>query len=88
MYAYFTRFHLEMTKYEAQSASHQGRCDDDVEYLTCTAKILRQLDKIPPEAIAAELQEYGAWDDVELSDHAQNRRRIVWIAAGNIVEDQ
>lgn len=87
MFAHFNRFSLEMTKSEAQSASHQGQCDDDVEYLTCTAKIRRQLDKIPPDDIAAELSEYGAWDDVELSDHAQNRRRIVWIAACNIVED-
>lgn len=88
MFAHFNSFELQMTKAQAQSASHQGQCDDDVKALTQDPKIRRQLDKIPPEKIAAELKEYGAWDESELSDHAQNRRRIVWIAAGNIVDGQ
>jgi len=50
-------------------------------------KIRRQLRKIGPDAIRAELAEYGAWDDAELSDDAENRERIVWIAAGNIQEE-
>lgn len=33
------------------------------------------------------LSEYGAWDDDELSIHADNIDRIVWIAAGNINEE-
>ena len=88
MFAQFNSFELQMTKAQAHYASHQGRCDDDVEALTQDPKIRRQLDKIPPEKIAAELEEYGAWDEKELSDHAKNRRRIVWIAAGNIVDGQ
>ena len=36
--------------------------------------------------IRAELAEYGAWDSAELADDAQNRQRIVWIAAANITE--
>lgn len=47
----------------------------------------RQLNKIGPQKIADELQEYGAWDEDELKDHAENRLRIVWIAAGDIMDE-
>jgi len=79
---------LQMTKAQAASASHQGQCDDDVAALAKHPKIARQLAKINPKALRDELQGYGAWDDAELSDHAQNLQRILWIAAGDIVENQ
>lgn len=88
MYAVFERFELQMTLVQAQGASHQGACDDDVAALLKVASIRRQLAKIPAASIAAELKEYGAWDDAELADVAANQARIVWIAAGNIVEEQ
>lgn len=81
------RIELQMTLAQAQSASHQGQCDDDVATLSKHPKIARQLAKIDPALLAAELQEYGAWDDTELSDHAQNLQRILWLAAGDIVEN-
>jgi hypothetical protein len=83
--AYFDRFEIEMTVEQAKSASHQGRCDDDVKQIV--NELRPQLDKIEPELIAAELKEYGAWDEIELSDHEANLNRIVWIAAGNINEE-
>lgn len=88
MYALFNRFELKMTLAEAQGASRQGQCDDDVAALVREPKIRRQLDKIDPAKIAAELEEYGAWDAEELADAEQNRHRIVWLAAGNIVEER
>jgi len=87
MYAPFNRFEIQMTRRQAESASHQGRCDDDVAFLLRDRKISRQLDKIGPDAIRQELSEYGAWDDGELANDDDNRARIVWIAAGNIVEE-
>jgi large repetitive protein len=33
------------------------------------------------------LDEYGAWDDKELRDHAQNLQRILWLACGDIVDN-
>lgn len=62
-------------------------CDSDVESLVNNPKIRRQLDKIPAEKIRAELKEYGAWDETELADHEENKRRVVWLAAGNITEE-
>lgn len=88
MFAPFNRFELQMTLAQANSASHPGQCDDDVEALCQHPKIRRQLDKLDPEDLRDELKEYGAWDETELADHEANKRRIVWIGAGNIVEEK
>jgi hypothetical protein len=45
------------------------------------------LERIDPVALRKELAEYGAWDEQELADHEQNIQRILWIAAGDIVEN-
>ena len=88
MIAQFNRFAIEMTLRQAQSASHQGRCDEDVAALVKHPKIRRQLDKISVYDIRLKLEEYGAWDKDELADHEDNKHRIVWIAAGDIVEEK
>lgn len=88
MYALFQRFEINVFMRDAQAACHAGPCDDDVEALMNKSYIRRQLAKIPPDVLAAELREYGAWDDDELADAEQNKRRIVWLAAGDICEEQ
>ncbi len=89
---WFTSSHgtieIEMTMAQAQSATHPGQCDADVMALSQHRKIRRQLERIDPEVLRKELREYGAWDDEDLADHAQNLQRILWIAAGDIVENQ
>jgi len=87
MIAQFERFYIRMTKNQAIAMTHPGPCDDDVDYYVDHPPIKRQLDKIKPEVLLAELKEYGAWDADELSNHDENRRRIVWIAAGNICDE-
>lgn len=87
MFASFNRFELQMTKAQAKSASQPGKdASEDVAELLKGKRITRQLDKIGPEKIRAELAEYGAWDDEELKDDMANWGRIVWIAAGDIAE--
>lgn len=88
MWATFNRFQVEMTLDEAMTGSHQGECDEDVEYLCSLPHIKKQLEEIDPRLIAEELREYGAWDSEELADHEQNKRRIIWIAAGNIRDEE
>lgn len=80
------RIEIQMTLVQAQSCTHPGPCDDDVMRLSNDRKIRRQLERIDPALLRSELREYGAWDDQELADHAQNLQRILWIAAGDIVE--
>jgi len=80
-------FELNITKQDALYASHPGNCDQEVAELVESKKIAKQLDRISPESIRKELMEYGAWDDTQLADDAENRLRIVWIACGNIREE-
>lgn len=80
------RIEIQMTTEQAQSASHQGQCDDDVRALSQAPDIARQLSAIDPAALRAELRGYGAWDETELADHPQNLQRVLWLAAGDIVE--
>jgi hypothetical protein len=79
---------IEMTLEQANSASHQGQCDDDVQWLSEQPEIRAQLDKIDPEILKEELRAYGAWEDDQLQDHEENLQRILWIAAGDIVENR
>jgi hypothetical protein len=78
---------IEMTIDQAESASHQGDCDEDIAELLKVPKIAAQLDKIGQEQIALALKEYGAWDTEELSDHEQNRRRALWSACCDVKEN-
>ena len=77
---------FQMTLEQAQSISHQGQCDSDVLALSRVPAIASQLEAINPESLRRELEEYGAWNENELSDHDQNLQRILWLAAGNIVD--
>ena len=88
MFASFDRFELQMTLDQAKCGSHQGQCDDGVACLLTVPTIRRQLDKIGHEKIREELSHISDWSDAELDDKEACRARIVWIAAGNIVEEQ
>lgn len=81
--AYFNRFTVEMPAQAVVDCSHQGACDDDVAYWAPKINIDATVDDI-----RAELKEYGAWDKEELADDEANKERIVWIAAGNIKEEE
>ena len=76
-------FHLPERAVEEMS--HPGPCDADVKRW---AQITDLEEIATPDAIRAELREYGAWDDEELADDEQNIRRILWIAAGNIRDEE
>ena len=86
-YATFVRFEIIMDEDTARACSQPGRdAAEDVDAALRVPMIEAQLDAIPADAIRAELREYGAWDDAELADDAENRKRIVWIAACDIRE--
>lgn len=82
------RIELQMSLEEAQSASHSGSCDDDVAALSRVPHIAAQLEAIGPDALRQELEGYGSWDETELADHDQNLQRILWIACGDICEEE
>ena len=87
MSASFERFDITMTRAQALSCSQPGRdAAPDIEILLTDPRIARQVRKLNPDTLRAELAECGAWDDTELADHGANIRRILWLAAGNIRE--
>ena len=81
------RTDLFLTMRQAELASHPGQCDDDVLFLSRLPSVARQLAALDPDAVREDLGEYGAWDDDELADHEQNLQRLLWLAAGDIVEE-
>jgi len=87
MHTSFERFELAMTLEDAQSASHSGRCDEDVLALSRQPHIAAQLANLDPEKVRDELREYGAWEDGELADHEENLQRVLWLGAGQIVDE-
>jgi hypothetical protein len=85
MFAIFNNgLEIEMTMEQAQAMSHQGDCQNDV--IEAMENGLADQLEGKEELIRSELSEYGAWDDNELQDVNENNMRILWLAAGNIVE--
>jgi hypothetical protein len=80
------RIELQITKKQADSCSHLGQCDVDVEALKLNPSIARQLKKLDLVIVSAALKEYGAWNDLELSDHNENLTRLLWVACCDISE--
>ena len=78
---------LRLTLDEAQSCSHPGQCDADIDYLLLTDGISAQVSTWDPETLRAELAEYGAWEETELADHEANIKRMVWLACNDVAEN-
>ena len=89
-WASFNRFELELSQECVADCSQGGDVsglvswwldnDSDIQY--------QLLWEIPYNELAAELAEYGAWDEEELKDWRENQERIIWIAAGDIHQEQ
>ena len=87
MWAAFNRFALNITKAQVLATWHPGAMDDDIAALSKVPGIARQLKKLDPEQVRAELAEYGAWNEEELQDHAQNLQRVLWLGVCDIWEE-
>ena len=81
------RIELQLWQSDSEAGHHQGDCLQDVQELLTLPYIYNQLDALDSDLIAAELGEYGCWDDAELSDHSVNLERLLWIACGDIQEE-
>ena len=87
MWTSFNRFELNITKAQVLATWHPGAMDDDIAALSKVPGIARQLKKLDPEQVRAELAEYGAWNEEELQDHAQNLQRVLWCGVCDIWEE-
>ena len=91
-WASFNRFEFRVPGQAVLDCSHSGDCEADVDYWLPKVRELVESDDLPnkpaPDTIRAELEEYGAWDDEELADDEWNWKRLLWIAAGNIHDEE
>lgn len=78
---------IELPEDVARNCSHSGPCDEDIKLAMQLPEIKAELSEIDRDDLKKELSEYGAWSDEELSNHEDNLERILWIAAGNIVDE-
>lgn len=78
---------LELTKEQAESCAHQGECDEDVTQMLKVPEIKEQFDKMDVDEIRKELKQSGAWDDEELKDDYENRKRLLWVYSGNLLDE-
>ena len=87
MWTSFNRFELNITKAQVLATWHPGAMDDDIAALAKVPRIARQLKKLDPDQVRAELTGYGAWNDDDLQDHAQNLQRVLWLGVCDIWEE-
>jgi hypothetical protein len=50
--------------------------------------IFAQLIAVNPVYLREELREYGAWDAEDLANHAANLARLLWLACGDLVDQE
>lgn len=79
---------IELPEDVVRHCHHSGSCDEDVIRCMELAEVKAELSEINPEQLRKELSEYGAWNDDQLMDHQENLKRILWIAAGNIQDEE
>lgn len=80
-----TSFEFQLTRNDAERCSHMGRCDEDVEAVRKKKYVKRQLDELSDEEMKEILKEYCCYDEGDTRDDME--AYIVWLAAGDIVED-
>lgn len=85
--ASFEYFEITLSAEVAKLCSRSGDCDDDVTRCLALPEVAAELKKLDKNNLLKELKEYGAWDDSELNNHDENLKRILWITAGNIREE-
>ena len=74
-------FNFEVPVDAVEDCSHSGQCDADVDAWHPEV----DFSHISDADLANELSGYTDWD---VSDRETNEKRILWIAAGNIKEEQ
>lgn len=82
------RIEFQLTLESTQRGMHQGQCDDDIASLLEVPYIKEQLAKLDPAVIRTELQEiFFDGDDPQCDDVANNLKRLLWIACGDIQDN-
>jgi len=87
-YTYIGNFEIGLTLDDALRGCHRGACDADIASLVSVPYIAEQLAQVPEIDLVTSLRDTGAWDDDELQDRDINIERALWIACGDIVDEE
>lgn len=60
---------------------------EPVTELARVREIAKQLDSIKPEDLRDELSGFGAWSELDLANHQENRLRMLWVACCDLVDE-
>lgn len=82
------RLELALSSDQAARGYHSGACDSDIAALMQDPDVSAQLLAFDPVTVSEALKEYGAWDSEELANHADNLKRLLWVACGDVVDQQ
>ena len=82
------RIELQFQPEDVAGVCHPGDNLPAVLALCQQPHVAAQLAKLDPDAVRTELREYGAWDEDELENHADNLHRLVWIACWDLKEGE
>lgn len=82
------RLELALSVDQAARGYHSGACDLDIEALMQDPDVSAQLLAFDPLQVAAALKKYGTWDSEDLANHADNLARLLWLACGDLVDNQ
>lgn len=84
----YGRLELAIPLDDARACSHSGDCSGDVAALAARPDIAAQLQAMSAARVRVCLAEYGTWDAAELRDHGQNLERLLWLACGDISDNE
>jgi len=79
------RIELALLLEDAETGYHSGMCDDDIAYLRTAPYIAEQLKALDENTVREEVEQWSDWD---VSDTDESLNRLLWIACGDIVEEQ
>lgn len=75
---------IELPVYIIDMMPLSGPADTAIAHMRTMPEVISELSEIDVNDLKKELKEYGAWNELELSNHDDNLSRILWIACGNI----
>jgi hypothetical protein len=78
---------LGLTHEDAHLCSHQGLCDVDCEMVVNEPYVHEQLSKYTDEEMRKSVKAYGV-EDVDTFDRHTLEMYVVWLVAGNIVDEE
>ena len=79
---------LELEWPDVRQCSHSGDCWEDVNRALGRPYVQEQFAQYEDWQLKQALMDHGAWTGEELLSRADNKRRIVWLAACQILEEE